>query len=87
MDSARHVGERRNTSHVANLTVEISVTVLWPEGVPFDIEECKRIAASAASQQWETDVGPTGKIVWAKCSADCREEDVEVDEAYPVGEE
>ena len=84
MSYARAAGERRKASHVCNMTVEVSVTVEWPEGIPFDEDECKEIAATSVAQQWERDVGPSGKIVWAQCSADCREEDVVVDEFYEV---
>jgi hypothetical protein len=66
------------------MTVEVSVTVEWPEGIPFSAETCKDIATSAASQRWERDVGPIGKIVWAKCSSDYCEQDVHVEEIYEV---
>jgi hypothetical protein len=81
-DSARHVGEIRKPSHIANLTVEASITILWPEGVPIDEGELESIAANAVRQRWQRDVGPVGKIIWAECSSDCSDNDVTIDEIY-----
>lgn len=79
-----HGGVRRKASHICNMTVEVSVTIEWPEGIPFDEDACKDITSSAVRQRWEVDVGRPGKIVWAQCSADCSEIDVVVEEYYEV---
>lgn len=77
-------GEHRKASHVCNMIIEASVTVEWPEGIPFDEDECTAIATSVVAQRWEVDVGPIGKIVWAQCSAECSQEDVVIEESYEV---
>lgn len=83
-DSARHVGENRRKVKFCRMTVEVSVCVEWPEGVPFSEDTCREIAAGAVAQRWDRDVGPVGKIVWAKCSSDCTDEDVTIDEVFDM---
>ena len=74
----RRVGEDRPKVRRVVMEVTMTVTVEWPEGIEFDEEECKWIAASAASQRFGRDVGSPGKIVWAEAYCECSDDDVEI---------
>ena len=63
------IGERRKPSHKATVRLVVSVEVQWPEGIPFDENKAANVARCVVHPSVERDVGPTGKIVWAKCVA------------------
>lgn len=77
------IGERRKPSHKATVRLVVSVTVEWPQGIPFTDEDVADVAGCVLSQTCERDVGPIGKIVWAKCYAEM-EEDAEVTDVEPL---
>ena len=83
---ATHIGETRRKVRRIVMRMEATVTVEWPEGVPFDVENCKSIATCAMSQKWEQDVESRGGhgVVWATAYSECMEEDVEIIEDTPI---
>jgi Flp pilus assembly protein TadG len=60
------------------VTMQVTVTVEYPDQLALDDETIITAAMSSLSQSYETDVGPMGKIVWAKCFSEVHEEDCEV---------
>lgn len=81
---ARFVGETRKPSHRVTVETIVSVTIDWPEGIPFDTDVCKEIACGAAAQRWDRNVGPTGKIVWARCYSESSEDDADIVEIIEI---
>jgi len=67
----RNIGERPASKQTCYMTVEIGVTVEWPEGIPYDEEVCKEIAENATHESWDADVGTPGHIIWANCYSEC----------------
>lgn len=59
------------------LQAEVTVTVEWPDGVPFDEDKCKSIAACGMGQLWHRDVGRPGNAI-AMCVSECSTDDVEI---------
>ena len=81
------IGEDRPKVRRVVMEMHATVTVEWPEGVEFDSEQCKGIAANAIGQHWSIDVGRPGKIVWADCYGEASDNDVEIIENEEIGNE
>jgi len=60
------------------VTMEVTVTVEYPDNLTLENEDIISAAMSSLSQSYEIDVGPMGTIVWAKCFSEVHEEDCEV---------
>ena len=60
------------------VTMQVTVTVEYPDRLELDNETIVTAAMGSLSQNYEIDVGPLGKIVWAKCFSEVHEEDCEV---------
>ena len=60
------------------VTMQVTVTVEYPDRLELDNETIVTAAIGSLSQNYEIDVGPLGKIVWAKCFSEVHEEDCEV---------
>ena len=60
------------------VTMQVTVTLEYPDDLCLDDEAVITAAMSSLSQNYETDVGPLGKIVWAKCFSEVHQEDCEV---------
>lgn len=74
------VGETRPTARQVTVEFPVSVTIDWPEGIPYSDADAIDVAQCVVSQTCERDVGATGKIVWAKCYAEINGDDAEVTE-------
>ena len=60
------------------VTMQVTITVEYPDRLELDNETIVTAAMGSLSQNYEIDVGPLGKIVWAKCFSEVHEEDCEV---------
>lgn len=60
------------------VTMQVTVTVEYPDRLELDNETIVTAAMGSLSPNYEIDVGPLGKIVWAKCFSEVHEEDCEV---------
>lgn len=74
------VGETRPTTRKVAVEFPVSVTIEWPEGIPYSDEDAIDVAQCVVSQTCERDVGVPGKIVWAKCYAEINGDDAKVTE-------
>ena len=63
---------------VKYVTMQVTVTVEYPDRLRLNDEAVISAAMGSLSQNYETNVGPLGKIVWAKCFSEVHEEDCEV---------
>lgn len=78
-------GESREASHIVTMTLPVSVSVCWPVGIPLDVDECRKMAATTCKQCHGRDVGGrAGKIVWAQVYSDACESDVSVESVVEV---
>lgn len=60
------------------VTMQVTVTVQYPDRLELDNETIVTAAMGSLSQNYEIDVGPLGTIVWAKCFSEVHEEDCEI---------
>ena len=85
-DFNRHAGETRKKTAHAQLRVLVTVTIDWPDGIPFAENLARDIATGICAQHYQVDVGGAkGKIVWCDVWTDIQEDDVEFEE-YSEGE-
>jgi len=54
----------------------VTVTIEWPDDVILDEERVRDVAQCVVHSRCEIDIGPSGKIIWAKCFAETDENDV-----------
>lgn len=76
--SGNHIGETRPTARKVTVEFPVSVTIEWPEGIEYSDELAIDVAQSAVSSSYDRNVGPSGKIVWAKCYAEVNGDNAEV---------
>ena len=60
------------------VTMQVTVKIDYPDKLKLDNETIVTAAMGSLRQNYEIDVGPLGKIVWAKCFSEVHEEDCEV---------
>jgi len=60
------------------VTMQVTVTVEYPDLLQLDDEALITTAMKSLTEFYETNVGPLGKVVWAKCFSEVHEEDCEV---------
>jgi hypothetical protein len=78
-----HVGENRKKVRRIVMEAVVTVTVEWPQGIQFNEETCKHIAASGMPQHWDRDVG-AGRIVWASAFSECSTDEVDIIENVEI---
>jgi hypothetical protein len=69
------VGETRPTARRFTVEFPVTVTIEWPVEVPYSDEDVIDVALCMVSSSSETNIGPPGTIVWAKCYAEVDEND------------
>lgn len=72
------IGSTRPTAKTVMFSVPVTVTIEWPQGVPFDMDVAKRTAALATNSHHGRDVGPSGSIVWAEVTSEAEEDEIEL---------
>jgi len=80
----RHAGEKRPAAKKVVIRFPVTVTIEWPEDVPYSEEVAIERALGMIPQSDEVDVGPPGTIVLASRFAECTDTEAEIAETVEV---